>query len=729
MSTSSSSSDKTTLLVSAIQDILLAEPTGLTSRDIAHRLVLKQAPYSTQSSGAFIKRVQRLLSVYNSGVRTNKGSCFRYNHDAGLWMINSSDMPSPKTPPKKLPSFQLSRNTTQTTTTMTPSQSESSLSVISSVVGSSLTTGIMEQVSTWRTGLDTDDDDEASLEIGSSYPSYPSQVSRDESYASGQSGRSLLNGIEMQPTLHLQFPQHPLDQPFQESDLYHPSSYSDIMPPPSSGYRRHSVSSHHQRPAFGRTGRNNQEDPAGDQFVPNNRSSYHGMTADLLARSMRQPEARFQGGMATSGEQRLSDQGSNHAPINRSGFPSPQTSTPSPRAQSVHTFAQPGFARGDQSETHRRHSSTHSAQLRLSPNQLEGSRSRAQNRRSMDDLAYDQDDPMQQREMSRSIHAPSPRVMKEDMRLRDLGASLQKSLSFNGDDDRSDILEEAESYPLPQRPMRPHSVRHHPYQVRQRMEPPRGQPVRPARPPLDNMFRDRKGKGRAAERAEDDRDLLSKTPVLLNAINTSQTNILSELQNIQRANQEEIAHFREEIYSSLQVAFTKLADQVEGVGRSVDNVENTQKDTVRQLGESIGSAMGDVFHRMTESLQQQMQQQYQIHQQQQQQQQSFQNFGFPSRPASIRQASPFPSGVSLPNSYSSSQGGFVQTGAGSGNRSNFVQGGRDSWKREQETYEHQDDDDDDEEAYGRFKRRAVERPRSTSGSSKTISKPRKEFED
>lgn len=43
------------IIVSAIQDILLAEPTGLTSREIAHRLVLKQAPYSTQSSGAFIK--------------------------------------------------------------------------------------------------------------------------------------------------------------------------------------------------------------------------------------------------------------------------------------------------------------------------------------------------------------------------------------------------------------------------------------------------------------------------------------------------------------------------------------------------------------------------------------------------------------------------------------------------------------------------------------------------
>ncbi|KAG0248150.1 hypothetical protein BGZ95_008198, partial [Linnemannia exigua] len=239
------------------------------------------------------------------------------------------------------------------------------------------------------------------------------------------------------------------------------------------------------------------------------------------------------------------------------------------------------------------------------------------------------------------------------------------------------------------------------------------------------------GKGRAADRVEDDRELISKTPVLLNAINTSQTNILSELQNIQRANQEEIAHFREEIYSSLQVAFTKLADQVEGVGRSVDNAENTQKETVRQLGESIGNAMGDVFSRMTETLQQQMHQQYQLHQQHQQQpQQPFQNFGYPSRPASIRQASPFPSGGSLPNSYSSSPGGFIQTPGG--NRQMFGQGGqggRDGWKREQDAYEHQDDDEDDEEAYGRFKRRAVERPRSTSGSNKTITKPRKEFED
>ncbi|KAF9928496.1 hypothetical protein FBU30_002345 [Linnemannia zychae] len=727
MSTSSSSSDKTTQLVSAIQEILLAEPTGLTSRDIAHRLVLKQAPYSTQSSGSFIKRVQRLLSVYNTDVRTSKGNCFRYNHEAGLWMLNSSDLSSPKGIPKKLPSFQLSRNTTQTTTTMTPSQSESSLSVISSVVGSSLTTGIMEQVSTWRTGLDTDDDDEASLEIGSSYPSYPSQVSRDESFASG---RSLLNGIEMQPTLNLQFPQHPLDQPFQEPDIYHPSSYSDIMPPPSTGYRRHSVSSH-QRSGIGKAGRNNQDDTSGDQFVPNNRFSYHGMTADILSRGIRQPEPRYQGGMATSGEHRLSDQGSNHILANKSGFPSPQTSTPSPRAQSVHTFTQPGFVRGDQVETHRRHSSTHSAQLRLSPNQLENSRPRAQNRRSMDELGYE-DDPMQ-RETSRSIHAPSPRVMKEDMRLRDLGASLQKSLSFNGDDDRSDIHEDVEVYPPLQRPMRSHSIRHHPYQMRQRMESQRGQIARLSRPPLDNIFRDRKGKGRAPDRAEDDRDHFSKTPVILNAINTSQTNILSEIKNIQRSNQEEIAHFREEIYSSLQVAFTKLADQVEGVGRSVDNAEAAQKDTVRQLGESIGSAMGDVFSRMTESLQQSMQQQYQIHQQQQLQQQSFQGIGHPSRPASIRQASPFPSNGSLPNSFSS-QGGYIQSaggggGGGGGNRQMFGQGGRDGWKREQDMYEYQDDDEDDEETYGRYKRRAVERPRSTSGSNKTITRPRKEFED
>ncbi|KAG0274924.1 hypothetical protein BGZ96_004031 [Linnemannia gamsii] len=274
------------------------------------------------------------------------------------------------------------------------------------------------------------------------------------------------------------------------------------------------------------------------------------------------------------------------------------------------------------------------------------------------------------------------------MRLRDLGASLQKTLSFNGDDDISDIHEDVEFYPPPQRPMRPHPVRHHPYQVRQRIEPQRGQPARSARSPLDNIFRDRKGKGRATERVEDDREVLSKTPVLLNAINTSQTNLLSELHKVQRANQEEIAHFREEIYSSLQVAFTKLADQVEGVGRSVDNVENTQKDTVRQLGESIGNAMGD--------------------------------------------ASPFPSGGSLPNSYSSSQGGFGGGGGGGGggSRPAFGQGGRDVWKREQEAYEHQDDDEDDEEAYGRFKRRAVARPRSSSGSgSKTITKPRKEFED
>ncbi|KAG0218736.1 hypothetical protein BGX33_006112 [Mortierella sp. NVP41] len=608
---------------------------------------------------------------------------------------------------------------------MTPSQSTSSLSVISSVVGSSLTTGIMDQVKTWRTALDTDDDDEASLEIGeSSYPSYPSQASRDESFASGH---SLLNGIEMQPTLLLQFPQHPLEQPYQEADMYHQSSYSDIMPPPAQGYRRHSVSSHQQRPGIGRTGRNNQDDTTGDQFVPNNRASYHAMTADILSRSVRQPEPRYPAGMATSGEHRSSDQGSIHAPINKSGFPSPQTSTPSPRAQLVHTFGQPGFARGDPVDTHRRHSSTHSVQLRLSPNQLEGTRSRAQNRRSMDDLAYE-DDPMH-RETSRSIHAPSPRLMKEDMRLRDLGVSLQKSLSFNGDDNASDIHEEIEPHPAPQRPMRGYAVRHHPYQVRPRMEPQRGQPGRQARPPLDNVFRDRKGKGRAADHPEDDRDLLAKTPVLLNAINTSQTNILSELQNIQRANQEEIAHFREEIYSSLQVAFTKLADQVEGVGRSVDNVESTQKDTVRQLGESIGSAMGDVFSRMTESLQQQMQQQHFHFQQQHQQRQSppFQNFGHSSRPASIRQASPFPIGGSLPNSYSS-QGGFGQP-AGA-NRQGFAQAtSRDGWRREQEMYQNHDDDDDDEEGYGRYKRRAVERPRSTSGTHKTISKPRKEFED
>ncbi|KAG0266849.1 hypothetical protein BG011_000464 [Mortierella polycephala] len=580
---------------------------------------------------------------------------------------------------------------------MTPTPSTSSLSVISSAVGSSLTTGIMEQVSTWRTGGDTDDEDDASLEIYSNpsmhRSSFPSQVSRDESYVSGG---SLLNGMEIMPTLHqLQFPQHPLDQP-DDNNVFHQRTYSDIMPPPSSttsSYRRHSMSSHQQR-AFSRIKRPSQDDNNGDQFVPSTtRASYHGLTADILARGVRMAENRFPGCGATA-----VDQGPSTTPISKSGFPSPQATTPSPRVQVVHNFIQPshsGSVRGDQTEVQHRQASNYPGPARLSPNQLERPRPRAQSRRSPDELG-DEDEPM--------------------------------SLSFNGDDEYQQLNEDEDPLSNATRAL-PRSARHHPYLPRQRTDTPsqrfqsgRLQP----RPFFEQGVRDRKGKGRAAEREEEDRETIGKTPVLLNAINTSQTNILSELQNVQRQNQEELAHFREEIYSSLQVAFTRLADQVEGVGRAVVSAETAQQDTVRQLGLSIGSAMGDVFSKMTETIQLQIQQQYQ------QQHQPF--HPYPSRPASIRQASPFPASHSQPRSASvgTSSGAYplhLKYGSGGTNsRQGYVpdQGSRD-WKQENQDGG-DDDDDGDDEQHGRGKRRAVERPRSTSESRKTINRPRREFE-
>ncbi|KAG0352993.1 hypothetical protein BGZ54_002485 [Gamsiella multidivaricata] len=627
-----------------------------------------------------------------------------------------------------------------TTTTMTPTPSTSSLSVISSAVGSSLTTGIMEQVSTWRTGADTDDDDEASLEIYSNpsmnRSSFPSQVSRGESNGSGG---SLLNGMEIVPTLHqLQFPQHPLDQP-DDGALFHHGAHSDIMPPPSSttsGYRRHSVSSH-QRPILSRMKRSSQDESGGDQFVPSaTRASYHGMTADLLSRSVRQADMRFQGGMVTALEG-LADQNSANAPMIKSGFPSPQSTAPSPRVPPAHNFIQPsqtGSTRGDV-ETHHRHSSSHSAQfrlsptLRLSPNQLENSRQRTQSRRSMDE-PENEDQPME-RETFRQPHAPSPRFTKEDPRLRDLGATLQKSLSFNGDEEYQDMHRDDEPFSSYGRPQ---AVRHHPYLSRSRGDT-SAQRTRferqPQRPHAESFVRDRKGKGRAVDH-EDDKEIIGKTPVLLNAINTSQTNILSELQTAQRLNQEELAHFREELYASLQLAFTRLADQVEGVGRAVVSVENTQRETVQQLGISIGSAMGDGFSKMTETIQQNIQQQIQ---------QALQPYQSPSfRPASIRQGSPFapshaqsiaPSTISASNAAYSSYGGFGSGPSMSRQAFGSTYGSRESsaWRRsEQGVQDSPDDHDEDEDDHGRGKRRAVERPRSTSGSRRAIDWPRREFE-
>ncbi|KAF9208788.1 hypothetical protein BGZ49_007538 [Haplosporangium sp. Z 27] len=607
-----------------------------------------------------------------------------------------------------------------TTTDMTPTPSASSLSVISSAVGSSLTTGIMEQVRTWRTGADTDDDDEASLEIYSNpslnRSSFPSQFSRGESQGSGG---SLLNGIEIMPTLQLQFPQHPLVAP-DDSNLFNQSvTYSDIMPPPSSttsGYRRHSMSSHQQRPGFNRMKRPSQEDNSGDQFVPSTtRSPFQAITADILSRSVRQSESRFQGGIATSMDSQ-GDKASSYT-VNKSGFPSPQSTTPSPRVAPIQIMS--GSIRGD-GET-LRHSSSQPAPFRISPNQLENSRQRSQSRRSLDEVE-DEDDPMQ-RDASRQPFAPSPRFMKEDPRLRDLGVTLQKSLSFNGDDEYQDLQQRNEE-PLTSN-TRSHGGRHHPYQARprpdaasQRMHS-QGQ-----RTQFENFIQSRKGKARATE---EDRETVGKTPVLLNAINTSQTNILSELQTAQRLNQEELAHFREELYASLQFAFTKLSDQVEGVGRAVASVESAQRDTAQQLGLSVGSAMGDGFTKMSETIQQQIQ--FHI-------QQALQPYQInPSRPASIRQGSPFstsysqslgPPTIASSNAYTS-YGGFGSAIGGS--RQNF--GGRNAaWRRsDSDLLESRDDhEEEEEEDNGRGKRRAVERPRSTSGSRRTIDRPRREFE-
>ncbi|KAF9949528.1 hypothetical protein BGZ72_008701, partial [Mortierella alpina] len=681
-------------------------------------------------------RVQRILSTYNASGRTSKGNCFRYDHDCLVWTLNSSkayDIANLQqglcTPPsKKMASFQLSRNasmtTTNTTTTQTPSQS--SLSVISSAVGSSLTAGIMEQVSTWRTGADTDDDDEASLEIYSNPSmhrlSFPSQVSRDESYASGG---SLLNGMEIMPTLHqLQFPQP------DNHGLFHQGADNDIMPPPSSttsSYRRHSMSSHHQqRSAYGRIKRPSQDDNSGDQFVPTaNRSSYHAMAADILSRSARPSDGRTQGGMATTTD-RANESIFGHTPPNKSNFPSSRTNTPSPRVQAALPFGQPsqaGSMRGDPSESQHRQSANHAAPIRHSPNQFESPRLR-QNRRSMDEVV-DEDEPML-RETPRPVHAPSPRFTKEDPRLRDLGATLQKSLSFNGEEEYNDGEEEEELLAdLEQTRARP--GRHHPYLSRARAGS-SSQAYPPGRrQPFDRAFRDRKGKGRANVREDEDQETIGKTPLLLNAINTSQTNILSELQNVQRFNQEELSHFREEIYQSLQVAFTTLSEQVEGVGRAVVSAEKAQQETVKQLGQSIGSAMGDVFSKMTESIQQQILQQYQ----QQQQQQQYQHFHpYPSRPSSIRHSSPFPAvpsqQIGQPGPSSGGYGGHT----GFAGPRHSMHGTRESgsWKRDSDQPHDQDDDDEDEEDHGRGKRRAVERPRSTSGSRKTINRPRSEFD-
>ncbi|KAG0098551.1 hypothetical protein BGZ93_011157 [Podila epicladia] len=722
MSTTSSI-DKTTSLVSLIQEILLSEPAGLTSRDIAHRLVLVQAPYSSSSSSTFIKRVQRILSMYNVAAKNSRGGCFRFSHDNNVWQLSQGQYnhyrPSSHHP-KKLPSFQLSRNTSQTTTTQTPTPSTSSLSIISSRVGSSLTTGIMEQVSTWRTGADTDDDDEASLEIYSNPPlnrgSYPSQESRE---SSNLSGGSLLNGMEILPTLHqLQFPQHPLEHS-DDQDLYHThpnQQYSNIMPPPSStvsSFRRHSVSSHRDRASSSRPNRQSLDESGGDQFVPgSNRPNFHSTTVEILARGIRQLESTSKGGMAAASdrEQGNNNHSNNHS-NNSSGFPSPRTTVPSPGIQPIPAFVQPphqGSSRGD-SDSHNRQSSGQGRPL-SSPNHNESPHQRNHSRSfgDVDDL-LDEDEPMLRPEPVRPKFKHPSRTVKEDPRLRDLGASLQKSLSFNGGDEYQSILDEEELRDHRQSSLQPPRGRHHPYlprPFRDESSGQRGGPSGQTRGQIEANFR-RKGKARAFDPHDDDLQLVSKTPVLLSAINASQTNILSELQNVQRQNERDLVHFRNELYGSLQVAFSTLADQVGSVGKAVTDSETKQMESIQQLGTTIGSAMGEIFAKMTETFQQnQLQQPYMRYQQ----------------PPPIRQTSPFV-GQSLQNTLS---GPFSHAFSTAGS----VSGGQSSnWRRNDYTIAREEEEGDEDDDHGRGKRRAVERPLSSSGNRRTVNRPRQEFDE
>lgn len=668
--------------------------------------------------------------MYNVAAKNSRGGCFRFSHDNNVWQLSQGQYnhfrgsPSPHHP-KKLPSFQLSRNTSQTTTTQTPTPSTSSLSIISSRVGSSLTTGIMEQVSTWRTGADTDDDDEASLEIYSNPPlnrgSYPSQESRD---SSNLSGGSLLNGMDILPTLHqLQFPQHPLEHP-DDQDLYrtYPNQqYSNVMPPPSStvsSFRRHSLSSH--RASSSRPNRQNLDESGGDQFVPGSgRPNFHLATAEILARGVRQLESTSKsGGIAAVSDREQGNNTNNHS-NNNSGFPSPQTTVPSPGIQPIPTFVQPshqGSSRGE-SDSHNRQTSGQSGHRPLSsPNHNESTHQRTLSRRSIGDVEdlHDEDEPMLRPEPVRPKFKYPSRIVKEDPRLRDLGASLQKSLSFNGDDEYQSVLDEEELRDRDHRhsSLQPPRGRHHPYLPRPLRDEfsGRGGPSGQTRGQIEANFR-RKGKGRAFDPHDDDLQLISKTPVLLSAINASQTNILSELQNVQRQNERDLVHFRNELYGSLQVAFSTLADQVGSVGKAVSESEANQKESIQQLGASIGSAMGEVFAKMTETLQQsQWQQQQQPFIQRHQQQQ-----------IPIRQTSPFVGG-SLPNSLS---GPFSHAFSTAGS----VSGGQSSnWRRNDYAIP-REEEEDEEDDHGRGKRRAVERPLSSSGNRRTINRPRREFDE
>ncbi|KAG0244411.1 hypothetical protein BGW41_007703 [Actinomortierella wolfii] len=617
MSTISTSSVKSAQLLAAIQDALYAEPDGLSLGALTKLL-------ANSSKVQKMLHTNRKLFSYDSHSNAWHNSSTRYTSSAG-----------PSTPNKQL-SFQSSQthtdvaSTTTATTNATPTQSSSSLSFISSYAGSSLTTGLMQKVSTWRAGDDSDE--EASLDLGSNHPpydyhSFPSQISRETSSQSG----SVLRGIEITPTLaHLQFPQIPIHA----DDSYYnhmQSSSSTIMPPPSQPPRR--LSSPNSRPNLARIKRPSEEDSTGDQFVP---SAHRNMpSTGSMDRSMgmfRPPTSnkRHSGGMALSiqtpdlhdfEQQQLAQslaqqQQREHEP--HSGFPSPQsTINPSPRIQAQYDFTAAGQISPSQSQaalqgnTHNIHRSGSAPRLPASGRStealLERRRSQSMSLHSRPttprfegrfrrrDASHEEDEPMRS----------PPRLWKEDPRLNDLGASLEKSLSFNGDDEYEE-LERRQSTPKP-----PHHMTLGTRQPVQRLSvPPQASASRPGRGNLRasrfEPYADRKGKGRILN--DDDEELIGKTPVLLSALNATQTNILAEIKNTREENANQLNLFRDEIYSSLQVAFTSLSNQVEGVGRAVVEADGANQDGRTQVTNQVGAMLSDMFSKLSEVLQAQLQQ-------------------------------------------------------------------------------------------------------------------------
>ncbi|KAG0268252.1 hypothetical protein DFQ27_007220 [Actinomortierella ambigua] len=583
-------------------------------------------------------------------LHTNR-KLFIYDSHSNAWHNNAKNSsPAGPSTPNKMPSFQSSQTftdlgstTTATTTNATPTQSSSSLSFISSYAGSSLTTGLMQKVSTWRAGDDSDE--EASLDLNSNrysygYHSFPSQASRESS----SQGGSMLRGIEITPTLaHLQFPQIPIHT----DDSYYnhlQSSSSTIMPPPTQLPRR--LSSPTSRSNLARIKRPSEDDGTGDQFVPSahrNMPSMGSVDRSMMGSRPQNSTKRYSGGMAMAGpkkspemhdfdQQQLLLQAQSQVQAHddiHSGFPSPQsTINPSPRVHPHYDFAsgqpsplqnppavQPNnihrsgsaprlpasSGRSTEALLERRRSQSVSMQSRPPTPRVEGRYRRR-------DASQEHDEPMR----------PPPRLWKDDPRLNDLGASLEKSLSFNGDDDQ-DELERRQTTPRPfiqtvsssrhqQQPSQ--QQLQHLHNAQRQTALPQGSTSRPGRAALRasrfEPYADRKGKARVLN--EEDEELVGKTPVLLSALNATQTNILAEIKNTREENTNQLNLFRDEIYASLQVAFTSLSNQVEGVGRAVVETESAHQDGRTQVTNHVGAMLSDMFTKLSEVMQAQLQQ-------------------------------------------------------------------------------------------------------------------------